>query len=107
MALFLDRYLTEYDESLAGESYIDPVGTLIIWSAFGRQVFSNRVNSISNDVRNYTLNLFHHFLVRKLVDDDGAELSSSLQHKYHSKDALPFKQACLIFLENLFVHSVL
>lgn len=107
MALFLDRYLTEYDESLSAESYIDPVGTLIIWSAFGRRVFNNRVNSISNDVRNYTLNLFHHFLLRKLVDDDEARLSVSLQHKYHGKDALPFRQACLIFLENLFVYSVL
>jgi len=107
MALFFDQYLTEYDDSLSAESYIDPVGTLIIWSAFGRQVFHNRVNSISNDVRNYTLNLFHHFLVRKLLDDDEATLSVSLRHKYHSKDALPFKQACLIFLENIFVYSVL
>lgn len=107
MAPFLDRFLTEYDESLSAESYIDPVGTLIIWSAFGRQVFNDRVNSISNDVRNYTLNLFHHFLVRKLVDDDSVALSSSLQHKYHGKDTLPFKQACLVFLENLFVYSVL
>ena len=107
MALFLDRYLTEYDESLSADSYIDPVGTLIIWSAFGRRVFNNRVNSISNDVRNYTLNLFHHFLVRKLVDDDEARLSASLQHKYRGKDGLPFKQACLVFLENLFVYSVL
>jgi hypothetical protein len=107
MAIFLDRYLTEYDESLSAESHIDPVGTLIIWSAFGRQVFNNRVNSISNDVRNYTLNLFHHFLVRKLVDDDAAALSFSLQQRYRGKDALPFKQACLVFLENLFVYSLL
>lgn len=107
MAPFVTRYLTEYDESLSAESYIDPVGTLIIWSAFGRQVFNNRVNSISNDVRNYTLNLFHHYLVRKLVDDDSATLSYSLQQKYQSKDVLQFKQACLIFLENLFVYSVL
>jgi hypothetical protein len=107
MALFITRYLTEFDESLSAESYIDPVGTLIIWSAFGRQVFNNRVNSISNDVRNYTLNLFHHFLVRKLVDDDSVKLSYSLQQKYLGKDVLQFKQACLIFLENLFVFSVL
>ena len=107
MTLFLNQYLTEYDEGLSADSYIDPVGTLIIWSAFGRQVFNNRVNSISNDVRNYTLNLFHHFLIRKLVGDDSAVLSHSLQHKYQGKDVLQFKQACLIFLENLFVYSVL
>ncbi|WP_411886566.1 hypothetical protein [Polaromonas sp. YR568] len=107
MAFFLTPYLTEYDETLSADTYIDPIGTLIIWSTFGRQVFKNRVNSISNDVRNYTLNLFHHFLVRKLVADDAVQLSSSLQQKYGNKDALAFKQACLILLENLFVYSVL
>ena len=107
MRIFLQQYLTEFDEGLSGDSYIDPIGTLIIWSAFGRQVFSNRINSISNDVRNYTLNLFHHFLIRKLVNDESAVLSRSLQNKYHGKDSLHFKQACLIFLENLFVYSIL
>ncbi len=107
MTNFLDRYLTEYDSDLSPESYIDPVGTLIIWSAFGREVFKNRINSVSNDVRNYTINLFHQFLVRKLVNDDAVKLSSSLQRRYPSKQALKFKQACLIFLENLFVYSIL
>ncbi|MFD2366716.1 hypothetical protein [Pseudoduganella sp. GCM10020061] len=107
MSSFLNRYLTEFDENLSGDSYIDPIGTLIIWSAFGRQVFSNRINSISNDVRNYTLNLFHHYLIRKLVNDDSVLLSKSLKNKYHGKDTLHFKQACLILLENLFVYSIL
>ena len=38
MTIFLNQYLTEYDDSLSADSYIDPIGTLIIWSAFGRQV---------------------------------------------------------------------
>jgi hypothetical protein len=104
---FLDKFLTNYDEDLSFDSYIDPVGTLIIWSAFGRQVFRNRINSVSNDVRNYTVNLLHHFLVRKLANDDEVRLSPSLQRHYQSKDNLGFKQACLIFLENLFVYSML
>lgn len=107
MASFLSSYLTEYDETLSGDSYIDPVGTLIIWSAFGRQVFNDRVNSVSNDVRNYTLNLFHHHLVRRLVSDDAVQLSPSLKQQYSDKNTLTFKQACLILLENLFVFSVL
>ncbi len=60
--MFLNRYLTDYDDSLTGESHIDPMGMLVIWSAYGHQIFQNRVNSISNDVRNYTLNLFNHYL---------------------------------------------
>jgi hypothetical protein len=107
MTSFLDAYFTEYDKSLVPDSYIDPVGTLVIWSSFSRMVFRNRVNSVSNDVRNYTLNLFHHFVVRKLVGDDDAVLSASLKRRYHAKDVLAFKHACLIFLENLFVYSLL
>lgn len=109
MAHFLDSVLTEYDDSLSSDSYIDPIGTLIIWSAFGRQVFRNRINSISNDVRNFTLNLFHHYLVKTLIEDDDedARLSHALARQYQSKDSLNFKQACLIFLENLFVFSIL
>lgn len=107
MTSFLNAYLTEYDDSLSGDSYIDPIGTLIIWSALGRQVFDDRVNSVSNDVRNYTLNLFHHHLVRRLMLDDEVRLSYSLRHQYERKDSLAFKQACLILLENLFVFSLL
>lgn len=107
MAHFLNNLLTEYDDTISSDSYIDPVGTLIIWSAFGRQVFRNRINSISNDVRNFTINLFHHYMVKKLIEDDRVGLSPSVQRKYQSKDSLNFKQACLIFLENVFVFSML
>lgn len=107
MPHFLEKYLTEYDDNLSSDSYIDPIGTLIIWSAFGRQVFKNRINSISNDVRNYTLNLFHHFLIRRLINDDNVRLSPALQKQYNSKHSLNFKHACLIFLENIFVYSIL
>ncbi len=107
MPNFLDRYLTEPDKSLSGDTYIDPIGTLLIWSAFGREIFQNKINSVSNDVRNYTLNLFHHHLLRKLINDDDVVLSGSLQREYSDKHSLSFKNACLIFLENIFVYSVL
>lgn len=105
--MFLDKYLTEYDDSLSGESYIDPLGMLIIWSAYGQKIFNNRVNSISNDVRNYTLNLFNHHLVRRLIQDESALLSKRLTDIYGGKDTLFFKYACLLHLENLFVFSIL
>jgi hypothetical protein len=107
MAMFLDKYLTEYDDSLSGESYIDPLGMLIIWSAYGQEIFNNRVNSISNDVRNYTLNLFNHYLVRRLIQDESVLLSKRLTDVYGGKDTLFFKYACLLYLENLFVFSIL
>lgn len=107
MPHFLENLLTSVDDDLGSESYIDPIGTLIIWSAFGREIFKSRINSVSNDIRNYTVNLLHHFLVRKLVGDDGVRLSGSLQRHYKNKDTLNFKQACLIFLENVFVFSMI
>ena len=105
--MFLNPYLTDYDDRLAGESYIDPLGMLVIWSAFGQKIFKNRVNSISNDVRNYTLNLFNHYLIRRLVQDEEVVLKHTLSSVYGSKDSLHFKYACLIYLENLFVYSLL
>lgn len=105
--MFLDKYLTEYDDSLSGESYIDPLGMLIIWSAYGQEIFRNRVNSISNDVRNYTLNLFNHYLVRRLIQDESILLSKRLTDVYGGKDTLFFKYACLLHLENLFTFSIL
>lgn len=105
--MFLDKYLTEYDDSLSGESYIDPLGMLIIWSTYGQDIFNNRVNSISNDVRNYTLNLFNHYLVRRIIQDESVRLSKRLTDLYGGKDTLFFKYACLLYLENLFVFSIL
>lgn len=97
---------TEYDDSIAGDINLDPLGLLTIWSAYGQKIFRNRISSISNDVRSYTLNLFHHHLIRSLIRDDSVILSAALTKAYPSgKDSLAFKQACLIYLENLFVFA--
>lgn len=105
--MFLDEYLTEYDDGISGDSYIDPLGMLVIWSAFGQKIFKNRVNSISNDVRNYTLNLFDHYLTRRLIMDESVKLSNALEKVYGDKDNSPFRYACLVYLEKLFVFSIL
>ena len=72
----LQDLLTEYDDSLSGDSFIDPLGQLVIWSAYGQQIFRNRVNSVSNDVRNFTLNLLHHGVVRSLLLDEEVQVSA-------------------------------
>jgi hypothetical protein len=95
---------TEYDDSIVGDINLDPLGLLTIWSGYGQKIFRNRISSISNDVRSYTLNLFHHYLIRNLIRDDSVILSTALTKAYPGgKDSLAFKQACLIHLENLFV----
>ncbi|EPM44379.1 hypothetical protein [Pseudomonas syringae] len=102
----LNQFLTEYDDELSGDSYIDPLGVLVIWSAFGQQIFRNRVNSISNDVRNYTLNLLHHTLIRDLCDDDAVQPSKALVEEVGDKHSLALRQACLVYLENIFTYAM-
>lgn|GEM_PF-800459 len=102
----LDSIITEYDDSLSGDSFIDPLGQLVIWSAYGQQVFRNRVNSVSNDVRNFTLNLLHHGVVRSLLLDEEVQVSDALASEVGPKESLPFIHACLIHLENIFTYSM-
>ncbi|USW93900.1 hypothetical protein NHF39_21255 [Pseudomonas proteolytica] len=102
----LSQYLTEYDEDLSGDSQIDPLGVLIIWSAFGQQIFRNRVNSVSNDVRNYTLNLLHHAVIKDLLDDVDTSLSKALDEQSGGRHGLALRQACLVYLENIFTYAV-
>lgn len=105
--MFLRQFLTEYDDSISSELNIDPLGLLVIWSRYGQAIFKNRVSSISNDVRNYTLNLFHHNVIRHLSADDSVVLSSGVGRELGGRKSLAFKQACLIYLENLYTYSML
>ncbi|SUB73592.1 Uncharacterised protein [Pluralibacter gergoviae] len=66
-SMYIDRFLTEYDESLTGEMNIDPLGQLVIWSSWGQAIFHSRITSIANDVRQYTLNLLHHSVIREII----------------------------------------
>ena len=104
--MFLKRFFTEYDDSLTHSLNIDPLGMTVIWSAFGQKIFNNRVSSISNDVRNYTLNLIHHLAIKELVESN-VNIQGKLANVYPQIDSLAFKQACLIHAENIFVYSIL
>lgn len=101
------EFVTDYDDSLSGDSYIDPLGVLVIWSAFGGQVFKSRVNSISNDVRNYTINLLNHAIIKALTNDQSITVSPALEAKIGDKNSLSFRQACLIYLENLISYTLI
>ncbi|MCZ3384594.1 hypothetical protein O3S68_20115 [Kosakonia sp. SOY2] len=102
----LQRFITEYDESLSGELNIDPLGQLIVWSSFGQQIFRNRISSVANDVRHYTLNLLHHYVIRSVLGDDKTQLGDALQKIYGGKNDVKLTHACLIFLENIYTLSM-
>lgn len=104
----LGEYLTEFDDRISSELNLDPLGLQAIWSAYGQAIFQSRISSISNDVRNYTLNLFNHRLTKALVEDESVMLGRGLNRQSYAgkKDSQAFKQACLIHLENLFTFAM-
>ena len=106
----LDSFLTEFDDRISSELNLDPLGLQVIWSAYGQKIFRNRISSISNDVRNYTLNLFNHAVAKTLIEDDAVQLSRWLlndkAYAGRGKDSAAFRQACLIYLENVFAYTM-
>jgi hypothetical protein len=107
----LNEILTEFDETISSELNVDPLGLLVIWSSYGQDIFRRRISSISNDVRNFTLNLFNHAVIRSLIEDDAVVLGKGLRNNpsygASGKDSAAFKQACLIYLENAFTYAMI
>lgn len=106
ITMHLSQFFTTYDDTLTQSLNTDPLGMTMIWSRLGQDIFHNRVSSISNDVRNYTLNLVHHYVIKQVVDSQ-TELSRRLHGVFGHADTLSFKQACLIYMENIYVFSML
>lgn len=106
-SMYIDRFLTEYDESLTGEMNIDPLGQLVIWSSWGQAIFHSRITSIANDVRQYTLNLLHHSVIREIIRDDAVQTAGAMKIRYPKKQAREFIAASLIHLENIYIYSML
>lgn len=105
--MYIDKFLTEYDESLTGEMNIDPLGQLVIWSSWGQDLFHGRITSIANDVRQYTLNLLHHSVIRKIMLDDAVQTAGAMKIRYPKKQLKEFIAASLIHLENIYIYSML
>ena len=101
------EFFSEYDESITGDSQRDPLGLQVIWSYFGQQIFGNQITSISNDIRNFTIDLFHHYIIRSLVEDNDLVIENThYKETFQTKDTPVFKTAFIIFLENLLTYSV-
>ena len=102
----LTNIFTEADDSILADGSLDPMGLRIIWTSLGEAIFKNRINTISNNIRLYTFNLFHHHLIR-----DFEKKSPSLFRKalgrvpYGNENDL--REGLVIFLECLQAHIVL
>lgn len=105
--MYIEKFLTEYDDSLTGELNVDPLGQLVIWSSWGQDIFHSRITSIANDVRQYTLNLLHHSVLRQILVDEKLQTSGVMKGLYPKKQFHEFRVACLIHLENIYIYSML
>lgn len=101
--MYIDKFLTEYDESLTGEMNIDPLGQLVIWSSRDR-ILHGRITSIANDVRQYTLNLLHHSVIRKIMLDDAVQTAGAMKIRYpKSSSGSLLRQALFIWRIFIFI----
>ncbi len=100
----LDNIFTDYDESIFSDGSIDPMGLRIIWTSIGSKIFHNKLNTISTDIKFYTLNLFHHYLLQKCVSEEEDNVSKLIRKKpYFNKSDL--FEGLVIFLENLLTNA--
>jgi len=89
------------DDSLYKEGSIDPMGTQSIWSRFGQEIFHNRLNTISTDIRNYTINLFHHFVLRRLFTEYPDTVTKAKGKFKNYQSEYDIKAGLLLFLEDI------
>jgi hypothetical protein len=100
----LDNIFTDFDESIFSDGSIDPMGLRIIWTSIGSKIFHNKLNTISTDIKFYTLNLFHHYLLQKCISEDEDSVNKLIRKKpYYNKSDL--FEGLVIFLENLLTNA--
>jgi len=100
----LTDIFTDFDDSIFTDGSIDPMGLRIIWTSIGSKIFHNKLNTISTDIKFYTLNLFHHYLLQKCISEDEDSVNKLIRKKpYYNKSDL--FEGLVIFLENLLTNA--
>ena len=100
----LDDIFTDYDDSIFSDGSIDPMGLRIVWTSIGSKIFHNKLNTISTDIKLYTLNLFHHYLLQKCIREGEDSVNQLIRKKpYFNKSDL--FEGLVIFLENLLINA--
>jgi len=100
----LDAIFTDYDESIFSDGSIDPMGLRIIWTSIGSKIFHNKLNTISTDIKLYTLNLFHHYILQKCIREEEDSVNRLIRKKpYFNKSDL--FEGLIIFLENVLINA--
>jgi hypothetical protein len=99
-------FFTDRDDSITGSSQSDPMGLDVIWAGFASRVYRTRVNSIVNDLRGYTVNLFHHWMVRRIrAQRDPRWWTGGSRSKFQEGDHPSFSRALLVTMEKILLYS--
>lgn len=94
---------TEVDDSIFTDGSIDPMGLRMIWTSLGGKIFQNRLNTISTNIRFYTINLFHHALIQALAEQYEEKIVN-LTGKAPYDNRTDLYDGIIIFLECLLDH---
>ena len=91
---------TEYDESLERTQNLDPLGLSIIWTHFGQRIFQGKISSATWDVRSFNINLFNHYVIKRIMDEGNDEIKNLFE-----KDKKTTIEKLIIILENMLIWS--
>jgi hypothetical protein len=97
----LNALFTLPDPELSQDSSVDPMGISAIWTAYGQSIFKDRLTTIANDARVFTINVFHHSVLRSLFEEYSDEVEAALKQYNDWRSEFEMKSGLLIFLEDL------
>lgn len=92
------------DLELNQESSVDPLGMQVIWTKYGQDVFGEKINTIANDLRVLTFNLFHCQVLRKLFDNYSNEINEAKTKFKKYESDFDVKAGLLILMEDIVTH---
>ena len=95
------------DKDLISDGSVDPMGMQMIWTYFGQRIFQNKLTTVSTDLRNYTINLLHHYVLYGFENEKNESLSRQKKDFPFYRDSYDAKAGMLIFMEDLLVYSLM
>jgi len=100
MILKYKNIFTQYDESLDRTQNLDPLGFSVIWTQFGQRIFKGKISSATWDVRSFNINLFNHYVIKRIMDEGNDEIKNLFE-----KDKKTTIEKLIIILENMLIWS--
>jgi hypothetical protein len=100
----MKNFFTIPDPDLTQESSVDPMGLQVIWTAYGQEIFNDKLTTIANDLRVFTFNLFHNHLINRLFQDYTEEIQEAKNYYKLWQTESDIKTGLLVFLEDLVTH---